>query len=222
MVFVIQAKRISCDSVFRKSSLWSPGQVGSPGRNCCTHITRPKVLGGAHSDWAAHWGHAEVWAGFLSHPATRPFPVPPPAGLEREMKGWKLDSSWFERSLTEKAKAAHKGKGNHAMSWGLEYPYGVFWSLVSPPNLSGTLSPSLAGRALALCELSKHRKISPLSTCVQHKPEHSPVPAPVKEITPAETSMVSSSVFCYPQGFQLASIPLYCQRLGAVRAWCSS
>lgn len=44
VAFVIQAKRIHCDSVFRRSSLQSPGQVESPYGNCCTHITRLRFL----------------------------------------------------------------------------------------------------------------------------------------------------------------------------------
>lgn len=44
VAFVIQAKRIRCDSVFRRSSLQSPGQVESPYGNCCTHITRLRFL----------------------------------------------------------------------------------------------------------------------------------------------------------------------------------
>lgn len=88
VVFVIQAKRIGCDSVFRKSSLRSPGQVESPYGNCCTHITRLRFL----VELTQTELLTEVMQKFGQDfcPGLTPSShllVPPPAGLERETEG---------------------------------------------------------------------------------------------------------------------------------------
>lgn len=84
VVFVIQTNRVSCDSVFRKSSLWGPGWVEGPYRNCCTHMTRP-------GSWWSSLSSCRALGRISVPPSHQALAVTlacsPPAGLERAMDG---------------------------------------------------------------------------------------------------------------------------------------